>query len=178
MEEITLYILDIDKYTTNETTKYNRERKAAEYLIYKYSGEGEIKVNEYGKPMKDNGIFFNISHSENLCIMGICDCDIGVDIEYVKDRDLKIVERFFSSEERMETKSLTEFYKIWTSKESLVKCVGTGLVNTISEIPGLPYDGYKEYKGEKYYVMSMTYDNYIISVTCREKRKIKIIREN
>ena len=50
------------------------------YNIDKY----ELIYNEYGKPfLKDNKLFFNISHDNNLMVIAISDKNIGIDIEYL-----------------------------------------------------------------------------------------------
>ncbi len=63
-------------------------------------------------------------------------CEIGIDLEYIdrarsRDRIEAIAGRYFSDGERKRLFSsedtVTDFYRIWTSKESLVKCTGEGM---------------------------------------------------
>ena len=63
-------------------------------------------------------------------------CEIGVDFEFIdrarsRDRIEAIAGRYFSDGERARLAgaddTVTEFYRIWTSKESFVKCTGEGM---------------------------------------------------
>lgn len=184
MEGINIYVLDMSKQFNDadlsRKAKGYVEKESVHYLIDKYSGPGKVMVGEYGKPYKENGIKFNISHSNNLCIIGVSSIEIGVDIEFVRNRNLDIMNRFFAKEEKDNVSSLKDFYKVWTNKESLVKCIGVGLRTKVSSIPGFPFEGARVYNSETYYAQTIEYDNYIISVTTRgkDKEKINIVREN
>ena len=50
-----------------------------------------LKYNNFNKPyIKDNPIYFNISHSNKYIAIIICDKECGIDIEYVDYmRDIK-----------------------------------------------------------------------------------------
>ena len=63
-------------------------------------------------------------------------CEIGYDIEYMNERRscdmiFGVSKKFFSEGELLRLNSScdthTEFFKIWTTKESLVKCTGEGM---------------------------------------------------
>lgn len=95
----------------------------------------KFKYNEYRKPiLYDNeDIHFNISHSGDWIVCGISDRPIGIDVEFItKDVD-GIAQRFFVEEEntyinkQLPTKQYDAFFKIWTLKESYIKCIGKGL---------------------------------------------------
>ena len=109
------------------------------YILWNHYGfpinKIHIKLNEYGKPLLfgyDN-IFFNISHSGDWILCGVSDFPVGLDVEGGADGHLEIADRFFSKEEYSYIKSqglmeqINAFYKIWTLKESYIKCVGKGL---------------------------------------------------
>ena len=91
--------------------------------------------NEYGKPfLKNNAdIHFNISHSLNYVAVAIDDTPVGIDIEEIKEADLKIAERFFAPDELVYVlgagrQRITErFFEVWTKKESNIKWKGLGL---------------------------------------------------
>ncbi len=90
-----------------------------------------------GKPyLKDNReIQFNISHSDELVVLGlILHDEVGVDIEKMSDHYKEgVAKRFFSESEFAELKKLSEkeqitaFYRLWAAKEALIKAVGEGL---------------------------------------------------
>ena len=63
-------------------------------------------------------------------------CEIGIDFEFIdkdrsRDRIEAIAGRYFSDGERsrlsLSDDRVTDFYQIWTSKESYVKCTGEGM---------------------------------------------------
>lgn len=100
--------------------------------------------NPYGKLALNCGLIqFSLSHSENMLAIAFSRCsDIGVDIEGVKEvSGLKdIAKNFFSPRELLILEKyagrsfLKTFYKIWTSKEAIVKCMGTGFDCEVNEI--------------------------------------------
>ena len=92
--------------------------------------------NQYGKPyVKGHPNFnFNISHSGDFVLCAIDDKPIGIDVEEVKAFEYQdIAKSFFTTSEfnyiiKKDSEShLSKFYKIWTLKESYVKCCGQGL---------------------------------------------------
>jgi len=92
--------------------------------------------NQYGKPyLKSHPeINFNISHSGNLVACVIDNKPVGIDVEQVKHIEYEgIAESFFSARELENIykkdlcRQIGEFYRIWTLKESYVKCCGQGL---------------------------------------------------
>ncbi|MBQ7203366.1 MAG: 4'-phosphopantetheinyl transferase superfamily protein [Eubacterium sp.] len=98
--------------------------------------EDELTLNEYGKPYVDGGgSFFNVSHSGEYAIMSVGDCEVGCDIEKIKDINAnKIANRFFFNDEYValqaaenDEKRLDLFYRLWTLKESFMKAAGKGL---------------------------------------------------
>lgn len=96
--------------------------------------DASIAENEYGKPyFTDIDLNFNLSHSGEraMCIMS--KEIVGCDVEEIDTPDLQILS-FFSAEEREAILAQTSpkqvadyFYRLWTLKESFVKCVGAGL---------------------------------------------------
>ena len=106
-----------------------------EYGLRTYGlSEKEVKFSyvENGKPvlMDHPELYFNLTHSGDYVAAVFSDTESGIDIEQIQTGKHKVVERFFSEEE----KSLFEknwsddlFTKIWTRKESFIKAVGIGM---------------------------------------------------
>lgn len=108
------------------------------YALFK---EGEnpdlpISLTQTGKPFIQSGsdLQFNLSHSGNMAICSISNCNVGCDIEIIKSPSLNIAKRFFSPKENEILNSNPApdekeklFFRIWTMKESFVKCTGKGL---------------------------------------------------
>lgn len=79
------------------------------------------------------GFDANWSHSGDVCVLAYSfSAKVGVDIEKIKPRKLRIAERFFSAQEKARLfgknvaaeDSLREFYRLWCRKEAFFKCVG------------------------------------------------------
>lgn len=102
----------------------------------------EYAENQNGKPyIKDEPhIHFNITHSRGLCAVAISDSEVGIDAEYsseLSDRRLRNIVKsgYFSRSElsafglegRTAEAVCKDFYRLWTAKESVVKCTGEGI---------------------------------------------------
>ena len=133
------------------------------YLKNQLSRE-ELLKNENGKPYFANGPYFNISHSGKYVLMVVSTAEIGVDIEEIKDKDMSSLVRIFNEAEAKMIKEHSDFYYLWCAKESLIKCMGL-TVGKVREIPGLPLNGLKTYKGKDYQCKSFIYDKHIVSIT-------------
>lgn len=114
-------------------------------LLGQYLGKGfyhqEFHYNEHGKPSlkndsQNNACYFNLSNTGSICVYVFTKaCDPGVDVEKIEtiDNMNNIVERFFSSSEKIKYFALPEqnrkkiFFQYWVRKEALLKAIGTGL---------------------------------------------------
>ena len=142
------------------------------YLKNQLSRE-ELLKNENGKPYFANGPYFNISHSGKYVLMVVSTAEIGVDIEEIKNKDMSSLVRIFNEAEAKMIKEHSDFYYLWCAKESLIKCMGLS-VGKVREIPGLPLNGLKTYKGKDYQCKSFIYDKHIVSITREGKEEYEI----
>lgn len=148
---IKLYCLKIEHFETSffsemMSLKYNEESskrrssfawRSLEKIILNELGislnEDMVIINKNGKPyLKDNPIYFNISHSSDYIVIGLSDSEIGVDIEKLvsKDRSLHLINRFnqkFVDEFNSSKNPQDLFTKCWVSIESYSKMLGDGL---------------------------------------------------
>jgi 4'-phosphopantetheinyl transferase len=101
-------------------------------------GELIFRYNSCKKPFISSPEFeevkFNMSHSNDLMLVGLCKHnDIGIDVEKV--RELKELENIanenFSAQEIKYLNDASDktntFFKIWTSKEAIIKAIGEGI---------------------------------------------------
>ena len=93
----------------------------------------EVLADKNGKPYID-GIFFNISHSNEYVAVAISDKEVGCDIEKITDINSDIAKRYFSPKEyekiiacESEEEKKILFFRLWTLKESFLKAIGLGL---------------------------------------------------
>jgi len=95
--------------------------------------EAAIVYNENGKPyLKDSGIFFNLSHSGKYAVCAFSDEEVGVDIEELSDAPQELMRAVCTDAEYRylladREKQKEDFFRLWTVKESFMKCIGTGL---------------------------------------------------
>lgn len=95
----------------------------------------QVVDGEYGKPyFQNNEVYFSISHSGDMVIVGFADTELGVDIQKIKPMKQDIAKRFYTVKEQEYLSSivgdderLKYFYRIWALKESYVKCNGKGV---------------------------------------------------
>ena len=94
-------------------------------------------INKYGKQyLKNDKIFFNISHSFDYVITAISNNEIGIDIEKVRQTPIKIINQFATEKEKeyilSSNKNIEErIFKIYTLKEAYFKMLGTNLNNIL-----------------------------------------------
>ncbi|RQW19075.1 4'-phosphopantetheinyl transferase superfamily protein [Bacillus sp. C1-1] len=100
--------------------------KSNEVNVYK-TKEGKKYLNE------NLGIYYSVSYSADLILLGISSSEIGVDLEKIRPIDYNAISSYFSLKEREHLDlmspglALIEFFRIWTAKESYLKYIGIGL---------------------------------------------------
>lgn len=192
MSQINIYILNtilvkeylsfissfVDEKRKTKAERYVHEKDqllsfGAGYLLKKYLPEGEIKEMENGKLYLENGPFFNISHSGEYVVLAIHPTkEVGIDIEKIDENRVSTI-RFVLNEDEKKTNDITTLFQIWSNKESLAKCISTGLKD-IRDINGFPLEGNRTINEENYYSKSMIYDNYSLSVSLKGKEPFDI----
>lgn len=114
-----------------------------ETLCLEYN-EFEIKRDDLSRPYiklpQYNTIDLNISHSGDYVVCAISSFGrIGIDIEETIPVDINISEGFLSKQElhylsNAKINQSKLFYKYWTLKESYLKAIGIGLIDSITEL--------------------------------------------
>jgi len=98
--------------------------------------EMETACGEQGKPYlpRRPDVQFSLSHSGTCAMCALADRPVGCDIQLAEPLSLRLAQRFFTEAEcarifARETEQARQamFYRIWTLKESFVKCLGLGL---------------------------------------------------
>jgi phosphopantetheine--protein transferase-like protein len=128
---------------------------AGQLLIKKFVGDSIIRSDLQAglttiKPVRSLGPMFNISHDDNYVILATCDgFSIGVDLMRIKASSSSVtvhdmlinLRNIFTDNEwgyiqgsDSDSVQLERFYRLWTSKEAYVKCLGTGLYTEPSDI--------------------------------------------
>lgn len=169
---------EIARLSSITNDKYKAQSIAGLSALYRAVLEGgyinsPLKISrKYSKPcFADNHKFdFNISHSGELAVaVLVSNFGVGIDIQKISEKrinEVKIAERFFSENEKRllekSEKPQEEFYKIWTAKEAMAKCIGDGLSVNLAR------DTVYEKKGGEFFfselVLEYNDDKYIVAV--------------
>ncbi len=150
---------------------------SAYYLLSKLLEEynanlDALNFTENGKPILNNGLYVSLSHSGEYVCAAVSKSPVGIDIEEIRDFDLKILDRFFTKKEKryiLKRNTNERFFTIWTFKEAIIKLQGKKLAN-IKEIKPLIFLNRIFYKNYK--IISKTSENYRISIALNEKTGI------
>ncbi len=173
---------------------------AAGLLMLKYLGiesESDIRYGAQGKPYlasPGRPLHFSISHSGGLAVLVTSDCEVGVDIEEISGRALKLSDRILSGPEAercmncsdgelrelldatdedtpfagMTSETISREARatlLWTRRECIMKAFGDGLA-MYKEITdtGLTSGGITEIRDRSCKVTSYPMEGYCLSV--------------
>lgn len=88
----------------------------------------------HGKPTIATGPTFSMTHASTLVGVAVHDRPVGLDVERVRPlSDLSSIAEFACSARETVTDA-TQFFRLWTRKEALLKATGAGLSSPMSAI--------------------------------------------
>lgn len=167
-----------------------------EYLLKKGCSDLDIDYDnqivikeDLKKPYFVNSNFkFNLSHSGNMVMCIISDIEVGCDIEQIRKIDLEIAKRFFNKSEynlimnEKEENRTAMFFRLWTLKESYIKCNGTGIVGLKdssivieNNIPRVNYESeIFDYKLGEIFISNEYMCSYCISILANDTTYINV----
>ncbi len=89
---------------------------------------GELVQDERNAPLPFNGTFWSITHKTEYVGGVVAPSPIGIDIEKIYARAKSLYRKAASEAEwALADRSLTTFFRYWTSKEAVLKAACTGL---------------------------------------------------
>ncbi|MBR6229614.1 MAG: 4'-phosphopantetheinyl transferase superfamily protein [Eubacterium sp.] len=96
-------------------------------LAHAGCSDREIVITKAGKPTVE-GCFFNASDTGNIAVCAVSDRCVGIDVEASRHLDDGLIKKAFTPAEiEMVGKGITDFIRLWTIKESVMKWYGLGL---------------------------------------------------
>lgn len=110
-----------------------------------YGIEGDLvfSYNEHGKPMlkEVSNIHFSISHCKEAIAVAVADRPVGIDVETLRMPSEALAEKVMDKGEKLHfdiSDTPEDFFTaLWTEKEAVMKCRGTGIV--MEELPEILY---------------------------------------
>ena len=163
----------IEKVERLKKTKQKAQSIGAELLLRHAVAQitGKISnvkwdTDENGKLYltEHDGIYVNLSHSGDYAVCAVHNTPVGVDIQYCRECDMKMANRFFTAEEaefiNKSTDKNSAFFEIWTKKESFVKAIGKGItipLNSFSVLADKIEYGGAVYRFKEYSVSQSGY---------------------
>ncbi len=126
----------------------------------------EIALGKNGKPfLKGGEMFFNISHCAEGVAVALDTEPVGIDAQEIDDFNEKVAKRFFDESENKKIHASPDkakaFTRIWTLKESVIKCGGESIAN-LDEFSFGDYENFFEKYEKKFSCLSEK--NVLISV--------------
>ncbi len=139
-------------------------------LIRRFLGDTEIYTDDFGKPRAKSGACFNISHSGEWVAMALDRSEVGCDIERFRQADaLRLGKVVFTEAEldsiRSAADRLGTFYRLWTKKEALLKCMGEGFHRAAKTVEVIG-DSFCE-GGDVYNMKTKAFTDYTVSVCAK-----------
>lgn len=140
--------------------------------------DAEFIYGQYGKPyIRENSIYFNLSHSGEYAVCAVSDREVGIDIQKKGVLKMKVAKRFFTENEcnyilgeSDGEKAADRFYRLWALKESFVKAVGMGMnlpLGSFEIIPEKKARVIHTFNEKKYEFAEKDIDDYKLAV-CTE----------
>lgn len=133
----------------------------------------ELLKNENGAPLPFNGTYWSLTHKIRYVGAVVAPAGIGIDIEEIRPCSKALFKKIAAKTEwdLADNTSFELFFRFWTSKECVLKAVGTGIkdlsrcrIVEIIDDDNLLVD----YQGRQWRIEHSFFDGHIASVVKNE----------
>jgi len=136
--EISESLEELMKLVKNAPPNFSSEKRKKEHLtsrllLNEISPNTLIFYNEFGAPELNTDKHISISHSKNLVAVIISEKKVGIDIEEISEKALRLSSKFVSEKNRT-TLNKEKATLIWCLKEAVFKWHQKGKVDFIKDI--------------------------------------------
>ena len=121
-----------------KTEKRKNEFLSSRLLLNKLLPNTIVSYNTYGAPEIDDDNFISISHSKNLTAIIISKNKVGLDIEKISEKALKLSSKFIAKDQHKPL-SKEKATLIWCCKETVYKWFQKGKINFVADIKINPF---------------------------------------
>ena len=115
-----------------KSDKRKKEFLACRILLNYFNKNLKISYSENGSPNLNNHQYISVSHSGDLVCIIVSDQKIGIDIEKISDKSLRLKEKFVNPHHTKLNKEKSTL--IWCVKEAIYKFHKIGNVDFIKDI--------------------------------------------
>ena len=127
------------------TEKQKKEWIASRLLLSEINPNYSISYNTFGAPELNNNSYISISHSKGLVAIIISQQQVGIDIEEISEKALRVSTKFVSTN-NLKALTAEKATLIWCCKEAIYKWHQKGNVDFITDIKLHPFKSLE--KGE------------------------------
>ncbi len=127
--------VDLSKF---KTQKKKNEITASRLLLNELLPNNTISYNTYGAPEIKADKFISISHSKDLAGIIISENKVGLDIEKISSKCMKVSSKFIATNKHKPL-SKEKATLIWACKEAIYKWHQKGNLNFINDIKIPPF---------------------------------------
>lgn len=157
-------------YQTEELLYYALKLNIKDLTTYP-----ELLTTKQGKPYLENIKYkFNISHSKEFIAVGIGKNDLGIDIEVIDEKRLRVAKKLFNKDELNKFNNNIDYLiKTWTIKEAYVKLFDLSVLIDLRNIIIKDDKVFSSYGSAYFNVRKI--DNYYLSIVTKNKAKVRVI---
>lgn len=122
--------------STKSILKKNQILAVHQILKFKGFCSDDLIYNKDGAPFLKNGLKISISHSGLFIAVCLSKEKMGIDLQTVNEKILRIVDKFTNQTEKklMDENNLEDMTQLWTIKEAAYKYFSVGQLNFKSDI--------------------------------------------
>ena len=128
--------INLPKFNTEKRTK---EWIASRLLLRKINPSYSISYNIFGAPELNNNYCISISHSKGLVAIIISKQNVGMDIEKISQKTIRLASKFISKN-NLDNLTAEKATLIWCCKEAIFKWHQKGNVDFIDDIQIYPFE--------------------------------------
>jgi len=154
-------------------------RRFARETIFLSAAKSNIHLiylikNMHGAPIPIKGVYWSLSHSHQMVCGIVSNSKVGIDIELIRPISLSLYNKIGNPEEWKICggQSKLMFYRIWTSKEAVLKAEGVGIIDLDKCFVDSIIDDTHliiQYKSLLWRIQHYYIDDYICSVVQNER---------
>ena len=131
---------------------------------------GQLNKDADGVPLPSDGIYWSLTHKPKFVGAVVGSARVGIDLEIISSRSKALFKRTANEGEWAlgAGPSWELFYRYWTSKEAVVKAVGSGILKDLSECRVIEVIDQNNlvinYRDNRWHIEHFYFNNHVASV--------------